>query len=91
MKTVEAAAQPNRERDDDDDDGGGGGGDVTVIPPTAIIFLTKVGGGVFGNDKKWIIDAIKYAIDAVRPYNVDLDIRIVHYGSIEDGYDQLIS
>ena len=41
------------------------------------LFLTLVGGGAFGNDKAWIIEAIENAIVKFR--NTPLDIRIVSY------------
>ena len=54
------------------------------------ILLTKVGAGVFGNKDEWVIDAISMAITSVSEYNtVDLDIRIVHFGSIDNDYRQL--
>ena len=43
------------------------------------VFLTLVGGGVFGNKSQWIFDAIKKAIDKFS--NTPLDIKIVSYGS----------
>lgn len=39
------------------------------------VFLTRVGGGVFGNDAVWIDDAIDRAFDRVR--HPDLDVRMV--------------
>ncbi len=45
------------------------------------VFLTCVGGGAFGNPVEWIIDAMSRAFDIMS--NVDLDVRIVSYGSPE--------
>ena len=43
------------------------------------LFLTTIGGGVFGNDDHWIFAAIERAI---RQYqNYELDVAIVSYGS----------
>jgi hypothetical protein len=42
-----------------------------------IVSLTRVGGGAFGNDNRWIDDAIERAVDVV---NADLDIRVVSRG-----------
>lgn len=42
---------------------------------TGPVFLTLLGGGVFGNDFQWIEDAIVRAIERVP----DLDVRIVSY------------
>ena len=44
------------------------------------VFLTRLGGGAFGNDLKWINDAIDRAIRQVR--HRGLDVRIVSFGSI---------
>ncbi len=45
--------------------------------PTA--YLTLLGGGVFGNDERWIIDAIERACRSIA--GVELDVVIVSYGS----------
>ena len=42
------------------------------------LFLTLVGGGIFGNDVSWILDAIRISVEKFR--NVPLDVRIVSYG-----------
>ena len=54
---------------------------------TPIVLLTQVGGGVFGNDHRWIRDAIARALDSVA--NRAVDIRIVHIGRIHDLYRTL--
>jgi hypothetical protein len=41
------------------------------------LFLTMVGGGVFGNQTDWIVDAIDRALDLYKNY--DLDVRMVSY------------
>jgi hypothetical protein len=43
------------------------------------VFLTLVGGGVFGNRTEWIVDAIHRAIS--RHDRADLDVAIVSFGS----------
>jgi hypothetical protein len=43
------------------------------------VFLTLVGGGVFGNRTEWIVDAIRRAV--TRHDGADLDVVIVSYGS----------
>lgn len=43
------------------------------------VFLTKVGGGVFGNQDEWIMDAIKRSLQKYSFYR--LNIFLVHYGS----------
>jgi hypothetical protein len=42
------------------------------------LFLTRLGGGAFGNPPPWITEAIATALTAFGP--ADLDIRIVSYG-----------
>lgn len=42
------------------------------------VFLTLLGGGVFGNRDEWITGAIERAVAKYREY--DLDIAIVSYG-----------
>jgi hypothetical protein len=42
------------------------------------VFLTLVGGGVFGNREEWIMDAIARALKLYAHY--DLDVAIVSYG-----------
>merc|ERR1712032_173511 len=44
-------------------------------PSARRVFLTCLGGGVFGNRMEWIQQAMKFACDKFR--DVDLDIRIV--------------
>ena len=43
------------------------------------MFLTLVGGGVFGNRTEWIVDAIGRAVE--RHAGADLDVVLVSYGS----------
>lgn len=43
------------------------------------VFLTLVGGGVFGNRTEWIVDAIGRAVE--RHAGADLDVVLVSYGS----------
>jgi hypothetical protein len=41
------------------------------------VYLTMVGGGVFGNESEWILQSMQKAIDRFK--NVALDVRIVSY------------
>ena len=43
-----------------------------------IVLLTLVGGGAFGNREEWIITAIRYALQKVCDF--PLDVKIVSYG-----------
>ena len=52
------------------------------------LFLTLVGGGVFGNKKEWIVDAIKKA--TIKFLNTSLDVRIVSYQSTDPDIRKLI-
>lgn len=44
-----------------------------------VVFLTLLGGGAFGNAGTWILDAIRRALEMMRPFA--LDVRIVCYRS----------
>ena len=59
-------------------------------PPPTKIYLTLVGGGVFGNDLSWIWQAMEYAHKAVASYPVVLDVAIVHYSGIPEGAQVLV-
>lgn len=42
------------------------------------VYLTLLGGGVFGNDPAWITDAMKRALRVLA--EVALEVKIVNYG-----------
>jgi len=44
-----------------------------------LVYLTRVGGGAFGNDGRWIAAAIKRALALGR--DAGLDVRIVSYSN----------
>lgn len=53
------------------------------------LFLTLLGGGVFGNRTEWIVDAIAAA--AERCAGLDLDVRIVMFrGDPDPGLRELV-
>ena len=53
-----------------------------------LLYLTLIGGGAFGNESEWILDAIKKAI---RKFNkVPLNIKIVSYGQSNPKIQELI-
>mmetsp|Transcript_3037 Transcript_3037/g.4182 ORF Transcript_3037/g.4182 Transcript_3037/m.4182 type:complete len:418 (+) Transcript_3037:1825-3078(+) len=56
---------------------------------SVVVYLTKVGGGVFRNEPKWIIEAIQSSLR--RFQNYPLDVRLVHFGSIESAYRNAIA
>jgi hypothetical protein len=47
------------------------------------VLLTRLGGGAFGNEDRWIDTAMRRGLDRLRDY--DLDVRIVSYGSPSSG------
>jgi hypothetical protein len=53
------------------------------------VFLTALGGGVFGNDIAWIANAIKQAIEKVQ--GIDLEVIIVSFGRSEPGFRDLLT
>ena len=52
------------------------------------VFLTMVGGGAYGNNSKWILDAIANAVVATSDYG--LNIKICHYKSINRNYEDYL-
>ena len=44
------------------------------------VYLTLLGGGAFGNEREWILDAIRRALDSVR--GQALDVCLVSYGHV---------
>ena len=52
------------------------------------VYLTLLGGGVFGNRDQWIIEAIERAVDAVP--QCDLDVAVVSYGSSKPAVAELV-
>eukprot|EP01064_Diplonema_japonicum_P031064 TRINITY_DN544_c1_g1_i1.p1 TRINITY_DN544_c1_g1~~TRINITY_DN544_c1_g1_i1.p1 ORF type:complete len:353 (+),score=49.87 TRINITY_DN544_c1_g1_i1:27-1085(+) len=57
----------------------------SLLPPQTV-FLTKVGGGVFGNEHQWIRQAIERALTKVREEKHSLDVKLVHFQSVCDEY-----
>ena len=53
------------------------------------VFLTKLGGGVFGNPMEWIVAAMTRACERYKYYN--LDVRIVTYAGEIDQLLQLLA
>ncbi len=54
-----------------------------------VVYLTLLGGGVFGNPDQWITDAIDRAFQ--KYINHGLDIRIVSYGRSKPAVAELVS
>ena len=53
------------------------------------VFLTLVGGGVFGNATDWILDGLQRALDLYK--DAALDVAIVSYGSSNPSIQELVS
>ena len=64
--------------------------DIVAGKEPAPLLLTKVGGGVFANEAEWIQHAIRSGAKAVAALNVPLSVFVVHYGSIESGYENSV-
>ncbi len=52
------------------------------------VYLTLIGGGAFGNEVTWIIDAIKRSLNLYK--HIDLDVVIVSYGCSNSHVQELI-
>ena len=52
------------------------------------VFLTLVGGGAFGNDTKWIMDALKKTL--IKFNQTPLDIKIVSFGGSKSSVRELL-
>ncbi len=48
------------------------------------LFLTFLGGGVFGNKREWIAKSIKRAIRVAKENNLDINIKICHLREINE-------
>lgn len=53
------------------------------------VFLTLLGGGAFGNEADWILEAIRRALNLYR--HADLDVAIVSYGASNQHVRRLAS
>lgn len=52
------------------------------------VYLTMVGGGVFGNKTEWITEAIIHALNAFK--EEDLDVKMVSYGASSEAVRGLV-
>ncbi len=53
-----------------------------------VVYLTLLGGGVFGNQDHWIIEAIERAFEIHRGHG--LDVRMVSYGRSKPAVEELV-
>lgn len=54
------------------------------------VYLTFLGGGVFGNDDEWIADAIGKSMAKLNKEGACINVIICHYGNINQNMKQLI-
>lgn len=53
------------------------------------VFLTLLGGGAFGNEKRWILDAVARALDLVR--DDGLEVIVVSYGQPDAAVERMLA
>jgi hypothetical protein len=53
-----------------------------------IVLLTALGGGAFGNEEAWIIDALRRALQLASQF--DLDVKLVSYGTPSNKIVELV-
>merc|ERR1712232_1288671 len=56
-------------------------------PGSKRVFLTALGGGVFGNDMQWVHDAMQEAFDKYKDY--DFQVFLVSYGHSDRHFKEL--
>ena len=54
---------------------------------SSLVFLTRLGGGAFGNETAWIDGAIRRALEQAQDWG--LDVRLVSYGPPDEALRQL--
>lgn len=54
------------------------------------VFLTSLGGGVFGNDPQWIAQAIGRSLALISAYNVDLRVHICHHRRVNASFEAAV-
>jgi hypothetical protein len=54
-----------------------------------IVFLTRLGGGAFGNEPPWIHHAMRRALTKVT--DIGLDVRVVSYGKADAALERLVA
>ena len=54
-----------------------------------VVFLTRLGGGAFGNEPEWIDRAMRRALTKV--IGVGLDVRVVSYGKPDAALERLVA
>ena len=60
---------------------------ISDTNPRPTVYLTAVGGGEFGNELSWIIDAISIALTEYKKY--PLNIILVHHIQINEIFKEL--
>ena len=54
-----------------------------------LLFLTRLGGGAFGNEPQWIDGAMRRALTKV--VDASLDVRVVSYGKPDPALERLVA
>jgi hypothetical protein len=54
-----------------------------------MLFLTRLGGGAFGNEPPWIHHAMRRALTKVA--GIGLDVRVVSYGKADAALERLVA
>ncbi len=54
---------------------------------SGVMFLTRLGGGAFGNRAEWILGSMRRALQHFRDYR--LDVRLVSFGGAERGLQEI--
>jgi hypothetical protein len=54
-----------------------------------VLFLTRLGGGAFGNETEWIHGAMRRALTKV--VDVKLDVRVVSYGKPGPALERVVA
>ena len=57
----------------------------------AVVYLTGLGLGVFGNKKAWVAAAIARAVGALRAEGADLDVVLLHLHSVNADLERLVA
>ena len=56
--------------------------------PSNVVYLTRLGGGAFGNETSWIHSAMRRALIGVKDFG--LDVRVVSYGKPDGEMERLV-
>lgn len=63
---------------------------AAVLAGSPRVFLTLLGGGVFGNPPEWIAAAIGRAVARLEAAGARLDVTLLHFRSVDEGARALV-